>query len=156
MEIWDAYDVRGDKLEGRTLVRGEPIPEGVFHLVCDVLVKHKDGTYLLMQRDKGKNYGGMWEATAGGSALKGEDPLACARRELFEETGIHAADLTEVGRVVHDNIIFVEFSCVTDCPKDSVILQAGETIAYRWVSREELRGMKASGLLTKRMQGFIR
>ena len=48
-----------------------------------------------MQRDKRKHLGGMWEATAGGSALQGEDPLACAIRELREETGIADDKLME-------------------------------------------------------------
>ena len=38
----------------------------MYHLVCEVIVKHTDGTYLLMQRDKNKHYGEYWEATAGG------------------------------------------------------------------------------------------
>lgn len=42
-----------------------------------------------MRHDLSKpNYGGYYEATAGSSALKGEDKLACIKRELFEETGI--------------------------------------------------------------------
>ncbi len=155
MELWDAYDSRGKQIEGRTLVRGEPIPEGMYHLVCDILVRHADGSYLLMQRDRRKTYGGMWEATAGGSALRGEDTLTCAKRELLEETGINADGLTELGRVVRDNTIYVEYSCVTDCPKDSIVLQEGETIAYRWVGREELLGMKRTELLIERVQGFI-
>ena len=50
MEIWDAYDENFNIIDGMTLVRGEEetIPEGVYHLVVDILVKHKDGTYLLM------------------------------------------------------------------------------------------------------------
>ena len=90
MEVWDAYDAHLNKIDNMTLVRGEKIPDGVYHLVCDVLVKHVDGTYLLMQRDFIKHYGGMWEATAGGSALRGETPFECAKRELREETGIVA------------------------------------------------------------------
>ena len=54
------------------------IPDGFYHLVCEIIVKHTDGTYLLMQRDLNKHYGGMWEATAGGSAVAGENPLECA------------------------------------------------------------------------------
>ena len=58
-------------------------------MVCEILVRHTDGDYLLMQRDFRKsNFGGYYEATAGGSALKGEDKITCAKRELFEETGI--------------------------------------------------------------------
>ena len=80
MEMWDAYDKDFRQVPGVTLVRGEKIPAGLYHLVCDVLVRHADGSYLLMQRDRRKSYGGMWEATAGGSALRGETPAACAAR----------------------------------------------------------------------------
>mgnify|MGYP002853290484 FL=1 len=107
MEYWDAYNKDFEKIEGMTLIRGETIPDGVYHLVSDVIVRHTDGTYLLMQRDIRKHFGGMWEATAGGSALKGEGPLACAIRELQEETGIESEDVTEVGRVISHDTIYV-------------------------------------------------
>ena len=84
MELWDAYDKDFQKIAGKTLVRGELIPQGLYHLVCDIIVRHADGAYLLMQRDPRKPWGGMWEATAGGSALAGETPLECAARELRE------------------------------------------------------------------------
>ena len=90
-------------------MRGQPIPSGVYHLVCDVIVRHTDGTYLLMQRDPRKHHGLMWEATAGGSALSGETPLECAKRELREETGVVAHDLVEVGREIDNNSYYVEF-----------------------------------------------
>ena len=157
MELWDAYDRNLEKIEGMTLIRGEKIPEGVYHLVCDVIVRHTDGEYLLMQRDSRKHYGGMWEATAGGSALQGESPLDCAIRELREETGIRAEQLEEVGRVraAGRNAIYCEFLCVTDCRKDSIILQEGETSAYKWVTQDELLSMKRDELVTERMQNFV-
>ena len=157
MELWDAYDAEFHRVEGWTLVRGEPVPEGLFHLVCDVLVRHTDGTYLLMQRDLRKRGGGLWEATAGGSALQGEDPLTCAARELREETGIVSEALTEVGRIVsrETHSLYVEFLCVTDWEKGGVTLQEGETINYRWVSREMLRSMRENELVTRRMQAFV-
>ena len=157
MEIWDAYDRNLEKIEGMTLIRGEKIPEGVYHLVCDVIVRHTDGEYLLMQRDSRKHYGGMWEATAGGSALQGESPLDCAIRELREETGIRAEYLEEVGRVraAGRNAIYCEFLCITDCKKDSIILQEGETAAYQWVTQDELLSMKRDELVTQRMQNFV-
>ena len=157
MELWDAYDRNLEKIEGMTLIRGEKIPEGVYHLVCDIIVRHTDGEYLLMQRDSRKHYGGMWEATAGGSALQGENPLDCAIRELREETGIRAEYLEEVGRVraAGRNAIYCEFLCITDCKKDSIILQEGETSAYQWVTQDELLSMKREELVTQRMQNFV-
>lgn len=136
MEIWDAY-LKDGTPTGQMLVRGEEIPEGLYHLVCEILVRHVDGAYLLMQRDLRKDgYPGFWEATAGGSALKGEDALACARRELREETGVEAKTLTEIGRSTSQNTIYRQFLCSTDGDKAAVTLQEGETIAYRWVTEE--------------------
>ena len=157
MEIWYAYDGDFNRIEGKTLVRGEPIPEGMYHLVCDVLVRHEDGEYLLMQRDFRKSHGGMWEASAGGAALRGETPPECARRELREETGIAAEALTELCRVVNPETrsIYVGFLCVTDCAKNSITLQEGETVAWRWVGREALLGMRDGELLGKRIYQYI-
>ena len=156
MERWDAYDKAGHLLPGVTLLRGEPIPDGWYHLVCDILVRHTDGSFLLMRRAKGKHFGGLWEASAGGSALQGESPLNCAKRELFEETGIQAGQLTELGRVVHEEhqTLYVLFLCVTCCAKNSIVLQAGETDGYRWVSEEHLLNMTPDELCTTRMQQF--
>ena len=91
-----------------------------------------------MQRDPRKpNYGGYFEATAGGSALKGEDAITCARRELLEETGIAPGTLTKIGHFVSHDTIYETFLCVTDCAKDSVTLQERETVSYKWISEAE-------------------
>ena len=120
MEIWDAYRADGS-LAGCDLVRGEPIPPGLFHLVSEVLVRHTDGGYLLMQRDwRKEKYGGMFDATAGGSALKGETPLQAALRELREETGIIADGLTPLYVCRCRQSIYHGYLCVTGCGKSEV------------------------------------
>ena len=157
MELWDAYDAHLNVIAGQVLVRGEKIPKGVYHLVSEVIVRHQDGTYLLTQRDERKNFGGMWEATAGGSALQGESPLECVKRELREETGILTDDFIEVGRVLHQRhqTYYVNYLCHTDVDKDGIVLQEGETSAYKWVTAEELRQMSREELATQRIQNFI-
>ena len=157
MEIWDAYDKGFRRISGISLIRGQPIPDGCFHLVSEIIVRHRDGSYLLMQRDPRKHLGGMWEATAGGSALQGESPLACAIRELYEETGISSDDLEEIGQVLHygHQTICVEFLCHTDTDKTSIVLQDGETSAYKWISADELRKMSRDELATQRVQNFL-
>lgn len=58
----------------------------------------------------------------------------------MEETGVTAINLSEIGRIIQDahHALYVEYLCVTDCPKDSILLQEGETIAYKWVDRPTL------------------
>lgn len=157
-EIWDAYDNAFNKIKNVTLVRGEPIPDGMYHLVGEVIVKHIDGTYLIMQRDFKKHYGGMWELTAGGSALLGETPLECAVRELREETGIETTKIMEIGRVVNDvhNSLYVEYLCVTDWEKNAVTLQEGETVNYKWVDKKSLLEMSRDELVSSRTMKLMK
>lgn len=156
MEIWDAYDEHLNRVDGVTLIRGEPVPEGLYHLVSEILVRHTDGSFLLMQRDQRKHLGGMWEASAGGSALQGEGALDCALRELKEETGL-TGKLTHLGLIVDrkSHTIYAEYLCETEMDKDGVILQEGETSAYRWISAEDLKRMPREELATYRIQTLI-
>ncbi len=138
MELWDAYDRDGNKT-GETLVRGEPLPEGVYQLIGCVLVRHTDGDYLLMRRAlTQKTFPGYYEASVGGSVQKGETAMQGALRELQEETGIVAKTLTPYYEARDKHCLYRAFLCETDWPKDQITLQAGETIDYLWVSREKL------------------
>ena len=159
MELWDAYNSNFEKIEGLSLVREEQdkIPAGVYHLVCEVLVRHVDGTYLLMKRDPSKLlYPNMWEATAGGSALQGESALAGALRELREETGIVADSLEQLDWTLGRTCIHCRFLCVTDCAKDAIKFQEGETCDYRWVSAQELLAMPDTELIGQEMLKHVR
>ena len=159
MELWDAYNSNYEKIEGTTLIRGDDdkIPSGVYHMVCEILVRHVDGTYLLMKRDPNKPlYPNMWEATAGGSALQGETALQGALRELREETGIIAVRLEELDRSLDKKCFHVRFLCVTDCDKNSIKLQPDETCDYKWVSAEELLAMNESELVGWQMKKHIK
>ena len=140
MEIWDLYDEQGRKT-GETWERGRmrEIPEGRYHLVCDVLIRHRDGTFLLTLRDDRKEaFPGCWEASAGGAALAGETPEEAARREMREETGLEAEMLKQISitrnPVTHS--IVHAFLAEVNCAKDTVRLQEGETVDYQWMEPE--------------------
>lgn len=143
MELWDAYDADGN-LAGRDLLRGRPVPDGLYHLVASVLVEHQDGTYLLMRRDPRKpNWPGVFEASAGGSALKGETAAQAARRELREETGITVGQFTPLYEERGSHMLYRGFLCRTDWPKEAIALQEGETVEFCWVDRKTLLEMAA-------------
>ena len=87
-ELWELYD--GNKRPtGKTMLRGEPVPEGFWHIVVGIWTVTADGRLLLTRRHPDKPWGLMWENT-GGSVLAGEDSFHGALRELREETGLIA------------------------------------------------------------------
>ena len=140
MELWDAYDALGVKLNC-SLVREEPLPANYLHVVATIAVRHHDGTWLLTRRDLNKpSYPGCWELSCGGSILKDETWYNGACRELLEETGIHAKSL-----VLHHTLISPEthsihagYLCDYTGDKDAIQLQENETIDYCWLTAKEL------------------
>lgn len=145
MEIWDGYNLDGT-LAGVDIVRGEPIPDGVYFLTVEILVRHTDGDYLLMHRSPDKSvFPGYLEATAGGGVMKGETPLEGAIRELREETGIVTDSLTPIASMPYHRMLCHQYLCTTDCEKDSITLQEGETVGYKWVSEKEFIDFINSG-----------
>ncbi len=137
MEIWDLYDEQGNKTgETWERSRAQEIPKGRYHIVCDVLIRHRNGDFLLTLRDSQKeSYPGCWEASAVGSALAGEAPEEGARREMLEETGLRPEklELISVTRKPETRSTVYAFVAVVDCSKDSVRLQEGETVDYQWM-----------------------
>jgi 8-oxo-dGTP pyrophosphatase MutT (NUDIX family) len=137
MEIWDLYDEQGQKTgETWERSRAREIPEGRYHIVCDILIRHQDGEFLLTLRDPDKDvYPGCLEASAGGSALAGETPEEAARREMLEETGLTADKLELIGTTFkpQSRSVIYAFLATVKCEKDSVRLQQGETVDYQWV-----------------------
>ena len=139
MELWDLYDINLKPL-GKTWERkkgkNHDIPDGEYHIVCDLLIRHADGDFLLTRRDLNKDIApGMWEASAGGSALTGETAEEAAYREMLEETGLKADRLEFVGTTVSEwsHSIFFSYVAYVSGDKEAVVLQEGETIEYKWV-----------------------
>ena len=96
MERWDLY-TQDRKLTGQTMVRGEAIPAGLYHLVVGIWTINSQGRVLLTLRHPNKEvYPNTWE-NSGGAAKAGESSLEAAQRELEEETGYRAANYTSLG-----------------------------------------------------------
>lgn len=140
MEKWDAYLSNGQKTH-ITLARGQGIPEGLFHLVAEVLVQHSDGDILFMQRSPLKGqYGGYFEASAGGSVLQGEESKDAVVRELAEETGIKAEEPLFIDqKVLLDAASLIDrYYLKTSWDKNAISLQPHETASFIWVPLPEL------------------
>lgn len=68
---------------------------GFKNLAIAILPVHEDGTVTLVGQHRFPLADYSWEIPEGGGPLA-DDPLASARRELREETGLEAADWREI------------------------------------------------------------
>ncbi|HBI60940.1 MAG TPA: NUDIX hydrolase, partial [Lachnospiraceae bacterium] len=75
------------------------------------------------------------------------------------ETGIAADTFTPNYTVVTHNTIYKGYVTIIDMAKDSIVLQKGETVAYRWVEKEEFLKILESNQFVparrKRLEGFV-
>ena len=100
MEIWDGYLSDGS-LAGVDIVRGEPIPDGLYFLAVEILVRHTDGDYLLMQRDHTKPaFAGYYEATINLDTIQ-----ALAEAKNLTKVGMN--DFIEAGYVSANQLVKV-------------------------------------------------
>lgn len=156
-EVWDAYDVDGNKL-GFDLYRGEPIPKGVYHMVVVIYVMSEDGKILITQRDEGKKvYPLKWE-NPGGAVLKGEAPLIGAMRELKEETGLAVSQRQlELAYTEISNVQVFKGFVARIKGNEKITLQKGETADYRWLPYEDfLKLIKTDDFVDSNCERFYR
>lgn len=135
MEKRDLFDASGKNLS-TPIVRGEPIPEGLYVLSVSIFTVNDKGEILLTLRAPEKpDFPNMWEITAGG-AVAGESGIEAALRELKEETGIKAKrEELQLLRVIREPTAFVEcYLYRANIPASAVVLQEKETVAARFVS----------------------
>ena len=141
MEFNDIYD-ENRNLTGRLHRRGDRWRKGEYGLVVCVWVYDGHGKLLLTRRAPQKTFAGTWE-NSGGAAMAGETSRQAIARELFEETGIRAAEdefeLIDSGK---DNSAFYDYYCLRRrMPIEQVVLQPGETTAAKWVTFDEVHRM---------------
>lgn len=146
MEIWDVIDAEGNIIG--QCERGAVLPKGSYHGIADIWVMNPAGKLLVTRRDPAKSYGLFWENTAG-SLLRGESFKTGTVRELEEETGIKIteAQLLFLERRRERSSIWESYFAVVGVSEDSVRMQPGETVDYRWVTRRELEDMIHRGEL---------
>lgn len=142
MEKWDLLDASGNPT-GRTIVRGERLQAGQYHLVVHIWIVDSRGRLLIQKRSPNlRLMPGMWAAT-GGSAVSGEISSDAARRELAEELGIltYPNELTYMGRLRRRNSHCDMWLLRSDVDAASLHLQEEEVARAMWVTWDRLMEM---------------
>ena len=157
MEAWDLYTQ--DRLKtGQTMLRGDPVPEGLFHLQVHVCIFNEQGEMLIQQRQTTKRwYAGLWDDSVGGSAGAGDTSRAAAERETREELGLRVslagrkpAVTRWYGSMIDDYYILPLNVALSD-----LHLQREEVQAVRWAGREDILVLLAEGQFCPNPPGMI-
>ena len=147
MELFDLYTAEREKT-GRTMVRGEPTPEGFYRIVVHVCIFNPEGQMLIQQRQPFKEgWSNLWDITVGGSAISGDSSRSAAERETREELGL-SVDLADVrpSMTIHWENGFDDYYILTrEVDPASLHLQYEEVQAVRWASLEEILQMIDDG-----------
>lgn len=144
MELWDVLTPDGEPTGRKVKRGGSALKNGEYHLVVHIWPISKDGALLIQRRSfKKKIMPGEWAVT-GGSAIAGEDSLAAANRELFEELGI-TAELKLIKRIKKRNSFVDIYGCIVNVKTHELTLQKSEVQDARWVSTETLLKMVEKG-----------
>lgn len=147
MELLDLYTADRERT-GRTMVRGEPTPDGLYRLVVHVCIFNPEGKMLIQQRQPFKEgWSNLWDITVGGSAISGDSSRAAAERETLEELGL-SIDLAGIrpSITIHWEHGFDDYYILTQqVAPESLRLQYEEVQAVRWASLEEILGMIDEG-----------
>ena len=144
-EYNDIYDENRQRT-GNIHLRGTPWQKGEYGFVVCVWVYDGRGNLLLTRRAPQKSFAGTWE-NSGGAVKAGEESLQAIRRELFEETGILAAEEDfELMDQDRDQNTHYDFYCLKRAvPLSQIILLPGETDDVKWADYREVHRMAAAG-----------
>lgn len=139
-EVWDIYDENRIKT-GRTMIRGNEIKNGDYHLVVHVCIFNSKGELLIQKRTLNKkSYPGMWDVSVGGSAILGDSSQTAAERETLEEIGLKINLQDKRPRITlnfkggFDDVYLIKM----DVNIDELVLQEEEVSDVKWASLEEV------------------
>ena len=147
MELFDLYDKYRCKT-GKTHERGIELKKDDYHLVVHVWIVNDKGQFLIQKRQPWKiGWPNMWDCSAAGSVISGEDSQQGAIRESKEELGIDIdmkrAEILFTVKFTRgfDDIWLVK----QNVDIESLKLQYEEVADAKWVTFKEIMEMARDG-----------
>lgn len=148
MEIRDIYDKYRRKT-GVVRERGDNMEEGEHHIAVHVWIVSSKGEILIQKRQLDKKgtdkklWGGMWDCSAGGCAVSGDDSVDTAIKETKEEIGLNikGSDLEPLFTVKFDRGFDDNWLVRKDVDLENLILQKEEVTDIKWANIDEIYKM---------------
>ena len=157
MEIWELLDENGNKI-GKTIERGNKIPDGLYHLATDVWIVNSKNQILIQKRSPNKEQNpNVWSAT-GGSVVKGENSFEAIQRETYEELGIklNSNNLKLVSKLKTRNTWFDTYIIKQDVNLKDIKMQQSEVSDVKWATYDEIENLYNNNMFIKNSWQSIR
>ena len=157
MELWDLYNLDREKT-GVTMSRGEKQPDGTYRIVVHICVFNDKGEMLVQHRQPFKSgWPNLWDLSAGGCSVSGENSRRAAERELFEELGIKMSfESSDPILSVHFGKVFDDYYVVKrNLDFSELTLQKEEVQGVAWASLDEIKSMIERGEFVPYHKCFI-
>lgn len=156
-EIWDILAQDG-KQTGNTIKKGEPIPEGFYHLGADVWIINDKNQILIQKRSPKKRQSPNVWAMTGGSVIKGETSLQTIERETQEELGIklNRSDIQFIKYYKTGTVWLDTYFIRQDVDLQDIIMQEDEVCDVKWATYEEVEELFESNQFIKNRWEFVR
>ena len=156
-EIWDLLDEKGNKM-GKTMQKGDPIPQGLYHLGADVWIVNSQGEILIQKRSPMKKLSPNLWAMTGGSVIKGETSLQTIEREVQEELGvkIEVKKVQLVQCFKTENVWIETYFLKQDIDLKEIVMQEDEVCEVKWASFEEVEELFQKGKFIENRWEFVR
>lgn len=163
MELWDLLDKNRNPV-GQTMVRGDEIPDGLYHDVVSVWMRNDEGKYLISQRAASRPAFPLYWESAGGSVTAGEEVFESALREVFEEVGVtldpKAGKLVKTFRREYiDGVKYNDFVDVYlfrfNGQADLKAATTDEVSQTKWCTEEEVLKLFNNGTMVPTLREFF-
>lgn len=157
MEIWDLLDEQGNKTE-RTIIKGQEIPKGYYHLGADVWIVNSENQILIQKRSpKKKHQPNVWAMT-GGSVITGETSVQTIKREVEEELGVTLKiENVKLIKQYKTGTTWLDVYFVKqDIKIEDIVMEEEEVSEVKWASYKEIEQLLSSNQFMKDRWEFVR
>lgn len=157
MEIWEILDSEGIDT-GKTIIKGETIPNGFYHLAADIWIINSENKILIQKRSSNKRLSPNVWAMTGGSVIKGESSKETIERETMEELGIVLnIDNAKLLKKFKTGLVWVDTYFIRqDIDLSEIKMQESEVSDVKWVTYEEIEQMNNKGTFIKNRWEFVK
>jgi len=151
MEVWDLFNRLGE-FQGRSIQRGESIPDGLYHRIIHVWIFNEKSEFLIQQRAAHLLWFPSRWATTTGSVVSGENDMKLAAyREVWEELGFSDAhlDLEWEKELIIGHSLVTIYKAFLPSHRIQQVKTNEEVADIKWMKKSKIEELRSNQLFAE-------